>query len=182
VSWREPGIRPRPSLARQADRAARFAFPAVLTALLVLLAGAPLDLPGRAVLPACLATGCVFFWSLYRPGAMPPALVFLLGVLLDLSEFGPLGVSVLMLLTVSGLAMRWRRSLAPRGFLAVWLAFVAVAAGAAALQWALTSLLSWRLCPLAPGVLQAGLAAGLYPVLAVLLVRMHHTLAEPERA
>jgi rod shape-determining protein MreD len=162
--------------------AARWSFPWVSTALLILLAAAPLGLPGQAVLPACLATGCVFFWSLFRPNAMPPVLVFGLGVLLDLCEFGPLGVSVLVLLTTQALALRWRRELAVTGFLPAWLAFVAVAGIAAALQWGLTSMLTWRVCPPGPGLLQAGLTAGLYPALALPLVRAHQTLAEPERA
>ena len=60
--------------------------------------------------------------------------------------------------------------------------FLTVAAGAAVLEWALTSLLTFRLLPPLPGAFQAGLAAGLYPLLALLLVRAHQTLAEPERA
>jgi hypothetical protein len=69
-----------------------------------------------------------------------------------------------------------------QGFLLVWLAFVSVGAGAAALQWALTSLLTFRLYPPGPGLFQAAIGAGLYPALATLLTQAHHTLAEPERA
>ena len=64
----------------------------------------------------------------------------------------------------------------------VWLAFVGVAVGAAALEWALTSLLTFRLLPPGPGVFLAALGAGLYPALATMLTWAHHTLAEPERA
>ena len=91
-------------------------------------------------------------------------------------------MGVLTLLLVHGLALRWRRVLVRQGFLLVWLAFVGVAAGAAALEWALTSLLTFRLLPPGPGAVPGGLAAGLYPVLATLLTRAHHTLAEPEQA
>jgi len=69
-----------------------------------------------------------------------------------------------------------------QGFVLVWLTFVGIAAGAAAVQWALTSVLVFRLLPPGPGILQAALAAGLYPALAVLLTRAHQTLAEPGRA
>jgi rod shape-determining protein MreD len=162
--------------------AARSAFPATTTALLILMFGAPLAVPGRAVLPPCVALACVFFWSLYRPAAMPPVVVFLLGALLDLLSFSPLGVGVLVLLFVYGTAVRWRRKLVRQGFVLVWLAFVAVSAAASALTWALTSLLWLRVYPAGPAVLEAGFAAGLYPALATLLVRAHQTLAEPERA
>jgi rod shape-determining protein MreD len=69
-----------------------------------------------------------------------------------------------------------------RGFLSVWLAFAAYAAGAAALDWVLTALLSFRLLPLGPALFETLLAAALYPALAVLFLRAHHTVADPERA
>ena len=63
----------------------------------------------------------------------------------------------------------------------VWLAFAAVACAAAALEWALTCLLTFRLLPPDAGVFEAVLAAGLYPVLATLLGRAHQTVADPDR-
>ena len=177
-----PGIRPRQSLGRWLDMAARRGFPGSTTALLLLLADAPLGVPGQAELQASVALACVFFWSLFRPASMPPAVVFAVGLLVDLLGYAPPGVGVLTLLLAHGLALRWRRELVRQGFLLVWLAFVGVAVGAAALQWALTSLLTFRLLPPGPGVFQAAIGAGLYPALATLLTRAHHTLAEPERA
>jgi rod shape-determining protein MreD len=179
---RTPGIRPRPSLGRRLDIAARCSFPGASTALLLLLAAGPLGLPGQAQLQSALALGCVFFWSLFRPASLPPALVFLLGILSDLLGYAPIGIGVLTLLITHGLAMLWRRVLTRQGFMSVWLAFVAVAAGAAALQWALTALLTFRQLPPGPALFQAALAAGLYPLLAVLLARAHATVAEPARA
>jgi len=179
---RTPGIRPRPSLRRRLDIAARCSFPGATTALLLLLTAAPLGLSGQAELQYALVLGCVFFWSLFRPASLPPLLVFGLGVLTDLLDYSPIGVGVLILLIVHGLAMLWRRVLSRQGFLLVWLAFVAAAAGAAALQWALTSLLTFRLLPAGPAVFQSLLAAGLYPLLAVTLARAHATVAEPAHA
>lgn len=177
-----PGIRPRPSLSRQLDRVARQCFPAVTTMLLLLAAGMPIALPGRAALQAGLALACVFFWSVYRPVAMPPVAVFLIGLMLDLLGFTPLGVGPAMLLACHGAARLWRRELIRHGFVALWLAFVAVSAGASTLGWALVCVLDLRLYPPAPGVLQALLAAGMFPVMALLLTRAHLTLAEPGRA
>ena len=64
----------------------------------------------------------------------------------------------------------------------VWLAFVAVAAGAAALEWLMTSLLTFRLLAAAPAMFQFALTAGLYPVLATLFTWAHRGLANPEQA
>lgn len=177
-----PGIRPRPSLSRRLDMTARRGFPASTTALLLLVSAAPLGVPGQPELQQALALGCVFFWSLFRPASMPPMAVFGLGLLIDLLSFAPVGVGLLTLLGAHGIAMAWRRVLVRRGFVVVWLAFVGVAVAAAAFDWALTSLLTFRLLPPLPGVFQAGLAAGMYPALSVMLTRAHQTLAEPEHA
>jgi rod shape-determining protein MreD len=179
---RTPGIRPRPTLWRRLDAAARHGFPASSTALLLLLAAGPLGLPGQAQLQPAVAVACVFFWSLFRPAAMAPPMVFALGLLADLLALDPVGVSVLTLLIVHGLAMSWRRGLVRQGFLLVWLVFVLVAAGTTLLQWALISLLSFALLPPGPGVFQFMLTAGLYPALATLFTIAHRSLAAPEKA
>ncbi len=163
------------------DAASRAAFPAACTVLLLLLLAAPLHLPGQAQLQPATAVACVFFWSLFRPASMPPPVVFVLGLLSDLLGLAPPGISVLVLLTVHGLAVRWR-VLAVHGFLLVWLVFVAVAAGAAAMEWALTSLLTFRLMPVSAALFQFGLTVALYPALAALFTAAHRSLADPERA
>ena len=181
-SHRTPGIRPRQTLWRRLDAASRAAFPAAFTALLLLLLAAPLRVPGQAQLQPAAALACVFFWSLFRPASMPPPVVFGLGLLSDLLGLEPPGVGVLVLLVTHGLAVSWRRTLTQQGFLLVWLAFVGVAAGAAALEWVMTSLLTFRLLPGGAALFQFALTAGLYPALATLFIRAHRGLANPEQA
>lgn len=181
MTERLPGIRPRPSLWRKLDMASRAAFPAAITALLLLALAAPLRLPGQAQLQLAAAFGCVFFWSLFRPSSMSPPVVFMLGLLSDLLGLAPPGISVIVLLVVHGIAVRWRL-LAGQGFLLVWLAFVAVAAGGAGLSWALTSLLMFRLLPVSAALFQFAMAAGLYPVLAGLFTSAQRGLADPGQA
>jgi len=161
---------------------ARRCFPGSTTALVLLTTAAPLGLPGQSELQATAVLCCVFFWSLFRPASMPPVVVFLLGVLTDLLGYAPPGVSVLTLLMAHGLALRWRRVLVRMGFLLVWFAFIAVSCGAAAIEWGLTSLLTFHLLPPSAAFFEAALGAGMYPILAVLLTRAHQTLAEPEAA
>ena len=179
---RTPGIRPRPTLGRRLDVAARMSFPGAATALALLLAAGPLCLPGQAELQWALVLGSVFFWSVFRPLSLPPLLVFALGLLADLLGYGPIGVGVLILLIVHGLAVGWRGALARQGFMLIWLAFAAVAVGATALQWLLMSALAFRLLPSQPVLFEMALAVGLYPLLALALGRAHLTVAEPARA
>jgi rod shape-determining protein MreD len=69
-----------------------------------------------------------------------------------------------------------------QSFLAVWLVFAGFSAGAAALSWVLTAMLSFRMLSLGPALFQAILTAALYPALAVLCVRAHRTVADPDQA
>ncbi|MGC8475836.1 MAG: rod shape-determining protein MreD [Acetobacteraceae bacterium] len=177
-----PGIRPRPSLWRRLDAMARAVLPMAATIGLLILAGAPFGIPDQAVLSPALAVISVFFWTLYRPAAMPALAVFGLGLLLDLLSWQPLGAGVLLLLTVHAVTLRLRRALAAAGLVAVWLGFVPVAAGAAGLLWALVSALELRLMPIGPALFQAALTAALYPVLAIPFAHAHRSAAAPERA
>src|ERR1700712_5725993 len=111
MSERLPGIRPRPTLWRMLDAASRQAFPAACTALLLLVLAAPLGLPGQAQLEPAAALACVFFWSVFRPGSMPPPVAFLLGLLSDLLGLSPLGLSILSMLLTHGIVLRLRRML-----------------------------------------------------------------------
>jgi rod shape-determining protein MreD len=177
-----PGIRPRATIGRRLDLAARHAFPASCTILLMLLTEAPFGIADQTWLLPAVALASVWFWSLFRPGAMSPPVVFAIGLLLDLLDWLPVGTGVLTLLIVHGMAQRWRRMLVQHGFALVWLAFTVIAAGAAALEWLATAILTWRLVPLDAMAFQAVLSAALYPALAILLTRAHRSIANPERA
>lgn len=166
-------------LMRQLDAAARAVFPAALTTFLLVVAAAPVGVPGLVV---AVAVPSVFFWTVFRPGAMPPPVVFALGLLQDLLGFTPLGSGVLTLLLVHGVALRGRTWLARASFLWGWLAFCAVAAGAALLGWLLQALLGWQRPPLMPGLLLFGMMAGGYPALSWVLSRLHMAMRRAEDA
>jgi len=177
-----PGVRPRLTLGKRLDIAARHAFPTVSTILLMLLTETPLGLHGQAALLPAVTLASVWFWSVFRPDGMPPPVVFLIGVLFDLLAWQPIGSGVLILLTVHGLAQRWQRPLAARGFTLLWAGFAVIAIGAAAMEWALTALLTWRLLPPAPAVFQAVVSIAMYPPLAIAFGKAHRSAADPERA
>jgi rod shape-determining protein MreD len=179
---RSPGIRPRPGLWRRLDGFARRAFPVTSTVLLMLASNAPFGIPDQASLLPAVAVVAVFFWSIFRPSGMPPLAVFLLGLLLDLLGWLPIGVGVITLLFVHAFCLRWRRSLARQGFFAVWCVFAGFAAGAAVITWGLVALLQLRLPPLGPAAFQAVLTTALYPALAIPFAHAHRDLAAPERA
>jgi rod shape-determining protein MreD len=179
---RHQGIRPRASMGRRLDIAARVSFPACITVLLMLLTQAPLGLPGQAASLPAMALGCVWFWSVYRPNAMPPPIVFLIGLLMDLLGYLPLGVGAFTLLAVHGIAAALRRSLLQHGFAWVWAAFAGVVALASLALWLMVMLLTFRLLSPYPAVFIAVLSIAIYPVLAVPFAGAHRSIASPERA
>lgn len=171
--------RPEPSRSplRRLEALARAVMPLVLAVLAMALAAGPTGIPG---LVAAVLLPQVVYWSVTRPGAMSPPVVFLLGLLLDLLTLAPLGSGVLTLLLVHGaaVALRWR--LARQGFALNWLAFAGFALGAALLCWLLTALLLFALPPFGPALHQAALAIGLHPPLAFLLGRLHAMMLRAE--
>ena len=179
---RTPGIRPRPTLGRRLDRAGRGVFPVVGTIGSMLLATAPFGFADPAALLPAVAIGEVYFWSLYRPAAMPPAAAFGIGLLLDLLGYLPVGVGVLMLLAVHGTARHLRRTLAPAGFFSTCIAYAGFALGASGIGWGLASLLAMRPLPISAALFQACVAIALYPALAVVLTAAHRSIADPDQA
>jgi len=179
---RLPGIRPRPNIWQRLDAAGRALFPVVSTALLLLALSTPLGLPGQSAMRPAGALACVYFWTLYRPASMMPLAGFLLGLLTDLLGQAPIGIGMLALLAVQGIALRWRRVLIRQEFLAEWLSFCGIALLFGAIIWCLDSLFAFTLLPLNPVLFQAALAAGCYPMLALFLLIAHRGVADPEQA
>ncbi|GAB0112841.1 rod shape-determining protein MreD [Acidisoma sp. C75] len=176
-----PGIRPRRGWGQRLDKAGRQAFPAATTLAGMILLSAPLGIPGQSQLMPAFTLASVFFWTLFRPAALPPPLVFLIGIFADLLGEMPLGSDVLVFLLTQLLVVRSRRSLPQKGFLVVWLVFISVSGVAAILQWGLASLMSWVLYPPIAPMTQFLLTAGLYPLLATVFTRAHRSIAAPER-
>jgi len=168
---------PAPGFRRRMEAVGRALFPAVSTAILMILAGAPVGLPSTV---EAVALPCVFFWSVFRPGSMSPLAAFALGLLQDLLTMAPFGTGVLVLLLLHAVALRFRDFISRQSFPVVWLLFCVFALGVAALDWALHALLALRLPPVAPVILLCLIAAGLYPGISLLLSRVHAAMRHAE--
>ncbi len=179
---RRPGVRPRQTLGRRLDIMARTSFPACSTILLMLLIEAPFGVPGQQAFLPAVAISCVWFWSLVQPRCLPPPVVFVIGLMMDLQGYLPVGVGVLTLLSCHGIAVAARRRLAQRGFAVIWLCFAPIAIGAALLMWLLVMLLTFTLLAPDPAVFQAVLSIALYPALAVPLGAAQRSITNLERA
>lgn len=168
---------PAPGFRRRMEALGRGLFPPVSTAILMILAAAPVGFPSSV---EAVTLPCIFFWSVFRPGSMSPPAAFALGLLQDLLTMAPFGTGILILLLIHGVALRFRHFIARQSFLIVWLIFCLFALGAAVLDWGLQALLSLSLPPPVPAGLYALIAVGFYPVLALPMTRVHRAMRDAE--
>lgn len=167
---------------RGLDRAARHALPAAAIVFAIVLLALPGLLPAEAELRPGFVMASVFFWTLYRPTALPAPVVAMLGVLLGLLGDSPLGLWAVLLLLEQAMTGVVRKPLLRQGFPVVWAVFAGFAVMITALEWGSRAILDLMLLPPSPIVLQGALAILFYPLLAVPLARAHAGPAAPERA
>ncbi|OYV52119.1 MAG: hypothetical protein B7Z77_02680 [Acidocella sp. 20-58-15] len=167
---------------RRLDMASRYAWPATVTVLGLLLIGVPLGLPGLAALRPAYVMACVYFWSLYRPASLPAPVVALCGLLLDLLGVSPLGMWAVLLLLLQGATLVSRRRLMTWSFKLNWAAFSGFAAVVSLLAWGLQSALELCALPWLPLMVQMFMAFGVYPVLAWMFIKAHRGAAAVELA
>ena len=142
----------------------------------VVAAVVPAHLPSFITVTPAFALMAVYYWTLYRPDLLPFAAVFVVGLLADLLEGAPLGVSPLTLLLAYALVLSQREHLMMRGFTVIWVGFLVVTAAAAALQWGVVSLFYGMLVDVRAFLFQGVFTVAVYPVVSYLLTRVQRML------
>ncbi len=165
-----------PGLAQRLDLWARHMMPAVTTLFFALLNVVPLGLPAISDVMPVVTMMAVFYWSVYRPDLLPPAVVFLLGLAHDILTGGPTGLMALILLAIHGVTLTQRQVFLGKPFFIAWLGFAVVSAGGFLLIWILTCILSQQLL-LTPAVpFQFLMTVVSFPLAAWVFVRVHRYL------
>jgi rod shape-determining protein MreD len=151
--------------------------PAVTTVLLALIGVVPLHIPGyAAVVPAFTLMG-VFHWTLYRPDLLPPTVIFLIGLFLDLLTGAHFpGVSPFVLLLGHAIVEHNRKLFVGRPFPFVWGGFALTAAASIAALWGLNSMLETTLLDARLSAFRWVLSVAFYPAASYLLGRIQRAL------
>lgn len=118
----------------------------------------------------------VYYWAVYSPALLPPGMLFLSGLILDLMGGGLIGLHATTLVAVQWFVRSQRRFLAPQPFLMQWALFSIVAGVTALGLWCLASLLRWHVMPPAPAVINWLLTIAFFPPVAWLLLHLHKLL------
>lgn len=154
------------------DRGARNAAPVAVTLLLMLAGMTPLRLPEFGAILPPLALMAVYYWAVHRPDLMRPMVAFLIGALQDLLSGAPMGVTPLTFMIAYWVSLTQRRMFLGTSFLLMWTGFAVVAMVAAIVQWLAYSALAGGFVTVQPGLFQAALAIGLFPLPAWLFMRV----------
>src|SRR5438552_2032298 len=103
------------AMRRREWSAARFV-PTFTILALALLSVLPLRFPDYAAVAPLLVLAGLYYWTIYRPDLLPPAAIFLCGVVLDLLSGAPLGVAALVFLLARVVILPQRRFFVDRLF------------------------------------------------------------------
>jgi len=119
-----------------------------------------------------LTLALVYYWSIHRPGLMPPLAAAGLGLIQDLLWGGPPGLNLLILVMTQSVLAGQAAFFTRRPFAVAWAGFTLVMAIAAAAQWAVASLYYSGEPALGPLAEQALLTVAVYPLLGWLFARL----------
>jgi rod shape-determining protein MreD len=112
----------------------------------------------------------IHYWSARRPHLVPVAVVFVVGLIIDVLTHGPVGFWALLALTAAGTAQIETAATGQSttaGRAAVFALTMVLAAG---LCWAIASLYTGQTIDVQPFLVAALTAVALYPLMAVLLM------------
>jgi len=161
---------------RRLDLRLRCLLPLATAMLAILLDVLWLPGPGLEGVSPFTTLGVVYFWSLYRPDLFAPGAAFLVGLVHDALSGLPLGMTSLVLVLVSGLMVAQQRFFLPRPFPVIWACFTLLALVAIMLRWSIVSLWWGHAFAVAPPLVELLLSITAYPVIGLLLSRLHNRI------
>ncbi len=158
------------------DAGIRAATPMISALILVIFEVCKWPIPYLGTIMPPLAFIALFYWSAHRPDLFSPAVSFGIGILNDIVNGLPIGISAL-LFTVAHLFIWKQRSLfAGHSFLLLWLGFAISAVFLMLAQWALMGIVVWRVVPIFPIAIQTVLAIVLFPLPCWLLIQLQRNI------
>ena len=119
----------------------------------------------------------MYFWTIYRPNILPPLLLFLTGLTIDLlSGINFLGLHAAILLSIQWMIRNQRLYLMGQPFTMIWLGFALTAIAYGFSQWGTLSILSFKAHSMLPLGFSIALSILIFPLLAGLLNLIHRLL------
>ena len=158
------------------DQGLRLAMPVAVTLVMTLLSVVVWPLPYLGAVMPPLAFIALYYWSAHRPDLFPSGIAFLVGLLNDILNDWPIGISALLFTVAHQVILRQRRFFAGHSFFMLWSGFALVAAVMMVLEWTLIGLVRWQVAPFLPVLIQTVLAIVLFPLPCWVFIRLQRTL------
>ncbi len=105
----------------------RLFLPQAVAILLLILSSVPIDVAGASAFFPAVDIMVIYYWSSYRPSALPAWFVFILGIFRDSIEGLTLGVSSCVYLLIKFIVVSSRGLYRKENFLIIWQGFAVTA-------------------------------------------------------
>jgi rod shape-determining protein MreD len=162
------------------DNLARSFTPFGLSLILVVLSVLPTHIPGYMQIAPVLALISVYHWAIYRPNLLPIFAVFILGLLQDLLLGTPVGLYVLVFLTVYGVVLSQRRFFVGKSFTIYWFGFAAISMLASIESYFLGSIWNVILLDFNAATFQYLILLGIFPAVAWVFLRWQQAFLQQD--
>tara|TARA_R110002124_G_scaffold287365_1_gene474142 strand:- start:70061 stop:70612 length:552 start_codon:yes stop_codon:yes gene_type:complete len=169
---------------KQILTALRFAAPYALLVLMFALDNIYLPWAVHSDIRPSFTIMAIYYWMIYRPALLPPLLIFILSLAMDVTNGTALGLHCLVLLPAGLFVRAQRRFLYEQPFFVVWLGFLAMATAVNIAIWVLVRISSYGFNLLFDhAVVMAMLydiaaAIFIFPVVAFILYFVHKMLPQ----
>ena len=153
------------------DYFARSTTPFILSLVLVILSVIPTYIPNYMAVAPVLPLVAIYHWAIYRPNLLPVFSIFILGLMQDFLMGTPVGLHVLVFLTVYGIVLSQRRFFAEKSFIFYWFGFGIISLLASIESYLLGSVWNAVFLDLNAAAYQYIILMGLFPTLAWMFLR-----------
>jgi len=162
------------------DNLARSFIPFGLSLILVVLSVLPTHIPGYMQIAPILALISIYHWAIYRPNLLPILAVFILGLLQDLLLGTPVGLYVLVFLTVYGVVLSQRRFFVGKSFIFFWFGFAVISMLASIESYFLGSIWNVILLDFNAATFQYLILLGIFPAVAWVFLRWQQVFLQQD--
>ena len=162
------------------DYLVRSSAPFVLSLVLVVLSVIPTHIPVYMEVAPILPLVSIYHWAIYRPNLLPVFAVFILGLLQDMLFGTPVGLYVLVFLTVYGIVYSQRRFFIGKSFIFYWLGFAAVSMLASFESYFLGSVWNAVFLNFNAAIFQYLILLGIFPTLAWIFLRWQQAFLQQD--
>jgi len=162
------------------DSGLRLVMPSAVSLLMTLFSVVVWPLPYLGSVMPPLAFIAIYYWTAHRPDLFPSGVAFVLGILNDVINDLPIGISALLFVLAHQVILQQRRVFAGHSFFMLWSGFALLATVLMIAEWILVSLVCWQLVPFLPVLIQTVLAIIIFPLPCWILIKLQRAMFSSE--